>query len=144
MCSITLWNAVGNGSVTVSGSFENHAVVIRSHKANWHHSLTLGKYEPDSATVWLYVPCRSPGLILNTVWRHWELFKVFRAFPTDLGLGRVMFFSPSVIRVLYWAWAITSAGISVGQIIRVTAAWFNRCQWSLVNLQTPTIRSQWF
>jgi len=134
MCSVTLRNAVGNGSVTVLGSFENHAVGIRSHKGNWNDSLTLGKYEPDSAMVWLYIPCGSPGLILMTVQRHWELFKVLRGFPTNhriigwkrslrsssptvthrvtiFSLGRVKFFPPPVTCELYLAWAIISARI---------------------------------
>lgn len=101
-CSITLWNAVGNGSVTVSGSFENHAMGIRSHKAAWNHSLTLGQYEPDSAMVWLYNPWGFPGLILMSVPRQWELFNVFRVFPTNFALRRVTFFSPPVICGLYW------------------------------------------
>lgn len=135
-CSIAHWNAVGNGSVTVSGSFENHAMGIRSHKAAWNHSLTLGQYEPNSAMVWLYDPWGFPGLILMSVQRQWELFSVFRVFPTNSALRRVTFFSPPVIHGLYWTQEKKNSwdfGVEGWWVTKAKAVWFNKCQWSFVN-----------
>lgn len=95
-----------------------------------------------TALVWLYVPFEFPGLTLMTVQRHWELFKVFKGFPRNFGLGRGTFFLLPLVYELYLTWTITSAGISKVKMIRVKAGRFKKCQWTFVNLHNPTIRPQ--
>lgn len=52
-------------SLTISESFENHAMGLRCHKAAWNHSLTLGQ-------VWTWLSC---GLCLQPLRIPWVHIK---------------------------------------------------------------------